>query len=132
MGKFKNDLTFGEAHQDKIFTTLNMNNSVAEVKTERFSSWSRNDNLCIEVECSDKPSGLYHPDNKNVKWWIHSLCSPDTDDEYNVTFIFPIERVKNLVEKKFPNARKVKGGDGYKSTLVLLPLAELITQKNLT
>ena len=62
-----------------------------------------------------------------VLFWVCSwlVC-------YNVTFIFPIERVKNLVEKKFPNARKVKGGDGYKSTLVLLPLAELITQKNLT
>ena len=128
MNNFKPDLTFGEYHQDKIYSILNMSKSSAEVKTERYNTWSRRDNLCIEVECSGKPSGIYHPDNKNVKWWIQNFCSPD-DKNYYGTFIFPIERIKKLAEKY--KDKYVMVGDYKSSKLILIPIAEAFTTKNL-
>ena len=73
---FKSDLEFGQKHEDKIFSLLKMDKKNAEIKTEKFESWTRNGNMCIEVSCYGKPSGIFHPSHKqnNTKLWIHNFC----------------------------------------------------------
>jgi len=126
---FKPDLAFGESHEQKIFKILNMDKSTVEVKTEKFESWTRNGNMCIEVECYGKPSGVYHPAHKKnkVKYWIHNLCDKGNKN-YLGSLLLPIKNVEKLAEKY--KKKYVMGGDNRASKLILVPLSELFSEKN--
>ena len=126
---FKSDLEFGQKHEDKIFSLLKMHKKNAEVKTEKFESWTRNGNMCIEVSCYGKPSGIFHPSHKqnNTKLWIHNFCEEGNED-YTGSIIFKFDYVKNLAEN-YKN-KSVMGGDNNMAKLVLVPINEIFDRKN--
>ena len=119
---FKPDLAFGESHEQKIFKILNMDKSTVEVKTEKFESWTRNGNMCIEVECYGKPSGIMATE---ADYWVHILADGDKDF---VRMSFDTSTIKKLTKKYMKNIRS--GGDGNKSRFVLVPLSELFLKRN--
>jgi len=126
---FKSDLEFGQKHEDKIFSLLKMDKKNAEIKTEKFESWTRNGNMCIEVSCYGKPSGIFHPSHKqnNTKLWIHNFCEEGNED-YTGSIIFKFDYVKNLAEN-YKN-KSVMGGDNHMAKLVLVPINEIFDRKN--
>tara|TARA_Y100000310_G_scaffold169646_1_gene169872 strand:+ start:1401 stop:1814 length:414 start_codon:yes stop_codon:yes gene_type:complete len=126
---FKSDLEFGQKHEDKIFSLLKMHKKNAEIKTEKFESWTRNGNMCIEVSCYGKPSGIFHPSHKknNTKLWIHNFCEEGNED-YTGSIIFKFDYVKNLAEN-YKN-KSVMGGDNNMAKLVLVPIKEIFDRKN--
>ena len=126
---FKSDLEFGQKHEDKIFSLLKMHKKNAEIKTEKFESWTRNGNMCIEVSCYGKPSGIFHPSHKqnNTKLWIHNFCEEGNED-YIGSVVFKFDYVKNLAEN-YKN-KSVMGGDNYMAKLVLVPIKEIFDRKN--
>lgn len=126
---FKSDLEFGQKHEDKIFSLLKMHKKNAEIKTEKFESWTRNGNMCIEVSCYGKPSGIFHPSHKqnNTKLWIHNFCEEGNED-YTGSIIFKFDYVKNLAEN-YKN-KSVMGGDNNMAKLVLVPINEIFDRKN--
>ena len=126
---FKSDLEFGQKHEDKIFSLLKMHKKNAEIKTEKFESWTRNGNMCIEVSCYGKPSGIFHPSHKqnNTKLWIHNFCEEGNED-YIGSVVFKFDYVKNLAEN-YKN-KSVMGGDNNMAKLVLVPINEIFDRKN--
>ena len=126
---FKSDLEFGQKHEDKIFSLLKMHKKNAEIKTEKFESWTRNGNMCIEVSCYGKPSGIFHPSHKknNTKLWIHNFCEEGNED-YIGSMVFKFDYVKNLAEN-YKN-KSVMGGDNNMAKLVLVPINEIFDRKN--
>ena len=126
---FKSDLEFGQKHEDNIFSLLKMHKKNAEVKTEKFESWTRNGNMCIEVSCYGKPSGIFHPSHKknNTKLWIHNFCEEGNED-YIGSVVFKFDYVKNLAEN-YKN-KSVMGGDNNMAKLVLVPIKEIFDRKN--
>ena len=126
---FKSDLEFGQKHEDKIFSLLKMHKKNAEIKTEKFESWTRNGNMCIEVSCYGKPSGIFHPSHKKnkTKLWIHNFCEEGNED-YTGSIIFKFDYVKNLAEN-YKN-KSVMGGDNNMAKLVLVPINEIFDRKN--
>ena len=126
---FKSDLEFGQKHEDKIFSLLKMHKKNAEIKTEKFESWTRNGNMCIEVSCYGKPSGIFHPSHKqnNTKLWIHNFCEEGNED-YIGSMVFKFDYVKNLAEN-YKN-KSVMGGDNNMAKLVLVPIKEIFDRKN--
>ena len=126
---FKSDLEFGQKHEDKIFSLLKMHKKNAEIKTEKFESWTRNGNMCIEVSCYGKPSGIFHPSHKqnNTKLWIHNFCEEGNED-YIGSVVFKFDYVKNLAEN-YKN-KSVMGGDNHMAKLVLVPINEIFDRKN--
>ena len=126
---FKSDLEFGQKHEDKIFSLLKMHKKNAEIKTEKFESWTRNGNMCIEVSCYGKPSGIFHPSHKqnNTKLWIHNFCEEGNED-YIGSVVFKFDYVKNLAEN-YKN-KSVMGGDNHMAKLVLVPIKEIFDRKN--
>ena len=126
---FKSDLEFGQKHEDKIFSLLKMHKKNAEIKTEKFESWTRNGNMCIEVSCYGKPSGIFHPSHKqnNTKLWIHNFCEEGNED-YIGSVVFKFDYVKNLAEN-YKN-KSVMGGDNNMAKLVLVPIKEIFDRKN--
>ena len=126
---FKSDLEFGQKHEDKIFSLLKMHKKNAEIKTEKFESWTRNGNMCIEVSCYGKPSGIFHPLHKknNTKLWIHNFCEEGNED-YTGSIIFKFDYVKNLAEN-YKN-KSAMGGDNNMAKLVLVPIKEIFDRKN--
>ena len=126
---FKSDLEVGQKHEDKIFSLLKMDKKNAEIKTEKFESWTRNGNMCIEVSCYGKPSGIFHPSHKqnNTKLWIHNFCEEGNED-YIGSVVFKFDYVKNLAEN-YKN-KSVMGGDNHMAKLVLVPINEIFDRKN--
>ena len=78
-----------------------------EVKSDRLAS--KTNNMAIEYECNNKPSGI---STTEADYWIYFIIHEDKEEVYKI----PIEKLKKLVL----NCRKVSGGDGFRSKLYLL------------
>ena len=118
------DLSFGEYHENLVYSTLNMDNTKAEVKAERYDTWTKYNNICIEVECYGKPSGVFHPShelNKTEKW-IHCLCEKG-DKSHRVIHIFDYNHFKNYIKNY--KGKYVYGGDNRASKLILIPIQKM-------
>lgn len=97
-GKFKDyDLTI---IKDNIRTTI-------EVKSDRQASITNN--LCIECECSNKPSGI---SATKADFWIYFIVFPTYDECYKI----PTNELKELVK----GTKKVIGGDNRLTKVYLL------------
>lgn len=94
-------------------------NGKIELKTENWQ-WERTQNICIEFEMDQKPSGIA---TTEAEVWIHQL---KRGDETLVWLMFPVERLKRLFElAKKQNRVCYKAGDGGRFSVALIPLREL-------
>ena len=119
--KFDKDLKYGQERGNRIVSILDKDKTKLEVKTER-DWWQKSGNMCIEVECYGKPSGIMATE---ADYWVHILADGDKDF---VRMIFDTSTIKKLTKKYMKNIRS--GGDGNKSRFVLVPLSELFLKRN--
>ena len=118
---FSHDLEFGNMGERTIARILELDYAKAEVKTERGDydndkSWVNTGNAAIEIECSDKPSGLKHT---KADYWIHNFA---INGIVMNTFIAPVPVLKKLILAIPPRERPVvPGGDNNNARNVLVP-----------
>jgi hypothetical protein len=91
-----------------------------ELKTETWQ-WEQTGNICIEYKFNGEPSGIAAT---QADYWVHELRR---DGETLCYLMFPIERMKK-VARHFHDigSKRAKSGDGGKSEVVLIPLAEVL------
>ena len=121
--KFDIDLKYGQEREKKLASILDKDKNKIEVKTER-DWWFKTGNIAIEVECNGKPSGIMATE---ADYWVHILAEGDKD---YCRMIFDTKTIKRLADKYKDNVKK--GGDGWRSRFVLIPLSEIFQQKNLS
>lgn len=133
MNKFKNDLLQGQIYEKKCLDYLDYDTveyppagkfkdydltiikkvegkdirTTIEVKSDRQASSTNN--LCIEYECNNKPSGLT---STKADIWIYFIVFKDYDECYKI----PTDELKELVK----GTKKVIGGDSNLSKMYLL------------
>jgi len=78
-----------------------------EVKSDRQASTTNN--LCIECESNNKPSGI---SSTKADFWVYFIVFPNYDECYKI----PTNELKNLVK----NSTIFKGGDRGLSRMYLL------------
>jgi hypothetical protein len=91
-----------------------------EVKSERWL-WEQTGNICIEYANDGKGSGIT---TTEANAWVHALCDPD--GEPRLYLLIPIERLRKLVTEARLAGRVRDGGDGNKSKLALIRIADLL------
>jgi|TARA_R110002072_G_scaffold162732_4_gene314902 hypothetical protein len=116
---FDIDLKFGKMGEEftsKVFE----GDTKVEVKTER-DIWKTTGNICIEIRCNGKPSGLSTTESST---WIHLLAH---NGHIEGGFIFKVDNLKEKLRKlqKEGGLKMVMGGDNNASQMVLLPIKEL-------
>jgi hypothetical protein len=86
-----------------------------EVKSDRRAYLTGN--VAIEISCSNKPSGI---NTTEANFYAYFIVPPaDTPNLY----LIPTDCLKELIiDKKY---RRVKGGDGWRSEMVLVPINDL-------
>jgi len=111
-GKFK--------EYDFIITKNNINYNI-EVKSDRLAS--KTNNLVIEYECNNKPSGITAT---TADFWIYFIVFKDKNECYKI----PTKELKEIVK----NCKSVVGGDNNLAKMYLLNKKEcskyLINPKN--
>ena len=90
--KFDKDLKYGQERENRIVSILDKDKTKLEVKTER-DWWQKSGNMCIEVECYGKPSGIMATE---ADYWVHILADGDKDF---VRMIFDTSTIKKLTKK---------------------------------
>lgn len=121
--KFDLDLAYGQDREQRVASIFDTDKFKVEVKTER-DWWYRSGNIAIEIESYGKPSGISVTESN---YWVHILANGDKD---YCRLIFDTDTIRHLA-KKYSHATKMVG-DGRKSKVVLIPLAELFNKSNLT
>lgn len=90
-----------------------------ECKVDRkaMTTW----NVFIEIECNWKPSWIYKYD------WVNVL----TYSFGNIVYIINIKLLKQLIETRNSEFKKIKCWDGWRSVGYLIPISEIrkITHK---
>ena len=81
-----------------------------EIKSDRKAHATNN--ICIEYECSQKPSGI---SVTTADFYIYFIIQPD--DSHHV-YKIPVSYIKQLVEDK-KYSKDVKGGDGWRAAMYL-------------
>lgn len=120
MKGFDVDLQFGK-HFEEMIDDIFKGVHTSEIKTER-DQWVGYGNMVVETAHRDKPSGLTRTESD---LWIHNFAYKG---ELVFSIMTPVERLKQVVALMAEDkvSRKTKGGDGWKSELHLLPLAQLL------
>jgi hypothetical protein len=121
--KFDLDLKYGQEREKRLASILDKDKTKIEVKTER-DWWFKTGNIAIEIECNGKPSGVMATTSD---YWCHILA--DGKKDY-CRMIFDTSTIKRLAKKYIKTTKN--GGDGWRSKFVLIPLAEIFMQKNLS
>lgn len=91
-----------------------------ECKFDRMSM--RTGNIAVEFEYNKKPSGIA---KSLAKYWVIGYWSK-SEENWNTAFIIKEDLLKACDGKK-----TVKGGDGWKSKMYLLPVEELEQIENI-
>lgn len=128
MSNFSNDLKMGQKWEkecEKYFDNIQypppgkfspydfISNDVKyEVKADRMSF--KSGNICIEIECSNKPSGIM---TSEADYYIYFSIGPN--DDYQM-YKIPI----NILKESIKGKRTIMGGDFKRSKLVLIKLLE--------
>ena len=91
-----------------------------EVKTER-DKWYDTGNMAIEIKCNGRKSGLAVT---KADWWFHIFSK---DGQVKGMLCLPVRELKNICNgmQRSNRLRKVMGGDGDRSELLLLPIKEV-------
>ena len=116
---FDLDLAYGEVYEEGLKVLLTSKGKV-EVKTER-GKWYESGNMAIEIMCGGKKSGL---SVTKSDWWFHIFVK---DGKVKGMLSFPVSELKSICRGMIRNgkSRKVMGGDGNKSEMLLLPIKEV-------
>ena len=116
---FDLDLQYGQIYEEGLKVLLESKGKV-EVKTER-DKWYDTGNMAIEVKCNGKKSGLAVT---KADWWFHIFAK---DGQVKGMLCLPVRELKNICNGMQRNnkLRKVMGGDGDRSELLLLPIKEV-------
>mgnify|MGYP003657927882 FL=1 len=116
---FDLDLSYGEIYEDGLKVLLKSKGKI-EVKTER-GKWFETGNMAIEVSCGGKKSGL---SVTKSDWWFHIFA---INGKVQGMLCFPVGELKKICKGMIKNgkSRKVMGGDGNKSEMLLLPIKEV-------
>ncbi len=139
--KFQSDLKFGQIYEKELikimgFQTYKHETSKAikeydtivkynaqtsiefetkyEIKADRLSYKTRND--CIEITNCGRPSGIT---STKSDYWGYFVIKPDGYDLY----LIPTEELKEMINPKI--YKVIRGGDGKKSELILIPICDL-------
>ena len=85
-----------------------------EVKSDRMAC--RTGNVAIEISCSGRPSGISSTEANYYAYFIvYPTMSP-------TLYLIPTDALKELIiDNKY---RRVMGGDGGRSEMVLVPIAD--------
>jgi hypothetical protein len=124
MNKFYDiDLPFGEIYEKKLKEIFG--NKKLEVKTER-DIWKQTGNICIEIECRGKPSGIK---TTQSDFWVQIY---QENGEISMVLIFRTDVLKKKIDYflKNKNCGLVYGGDNKESLLVLISLKDILTRGN--
>ena len=123
MAKQKNsdfdlDLAYGEIYEEGLKVLLKSKGRI-EVKTER-EKWYDTGNMAVEIGLDGKKSGL---SITRADWWFHIFAK---EGKVKGMLCFPVGELKNICNGMIRSgkARKVMGGDGKKSEMLLLPIDE--------
>jgi hypothetical protein len=126
---FNNDLKFGQKYEKlsleyfeykkvdfpkgkfKPYDFILDDNIKVEVKSDRLGY--KTGNIAIEYYCGDKESGIT---STEANYWMYFIIYPDKVDCYK----FPISDLRELIK----DCRKVRGGDGWRSHMRLLPISK--------
>ena len=79
-----------------------------EVKADRLAH--KTGNVVIEYQCNGKPSGI---ESTRADFWLYFI------DKTNEVYRFRPTEIKEFICKL--NPRSVKGGDGYRSRMYIVP-----------
>ena len=120
--KFDKDLKYGERFQNQIHNVLI--NSKLEMKCER-DRWMQTGNVFIEYECNGKPSGVCKKSTES-DFWIHGLDLGG--NHIHCAILFKVSRLQKIVAK-YKDTHTRKGGDGYRSLGVVLPISKLFEKE---
>ena len=139
--KFQSDLKFGQIYEKEfikimgfqtykhetskaikeydIIVKYNAQTSIEfetkyEIKADRLSY--KTGNVCIEIANCGRPSGIT---STKSDYWGYFVIQPDGYDLY----LIPTEELKQMVNPK--NYKVIRGGDGKKSELILIPIRHL-------
>lgn len=82
-----------------------------EIKADKMAS--KTGNIAIEISCSGKASGI---NSTSSQKWGHFVINNDKFDLY----LLDVSKLKEMIEVN--NFRIVRGGDNYKTELVLIPI----------
>ena len=134
--KFQSDLKFGQIYEKEFIKIMgfqtykhetnkaikeydiivkhNTNETKYEIKADRLSY--KTGNVCIEIANSGRPSGIT---STKSDYWGYFVIKPDGYDLY----IIPTEELKEMINPK--KYKVLRGGDGKKSELILIPISHL-------
>ncbi len=121
--KFDLDLAYGQDREKRVAAIFDADKFKVEVKTER-DWWYKTGNIAIEVESYGKPSGISVTE---ADYWVHILADGKKDF---CRLIFDTDTIRHLAKNYNHTMKNV--GDGKRSKVVLIPLAELFHKSNLT
>ena len=121
--KFDLDLAYGQDREKRVAAIFDTDKFKVEVKTER-DWWYKTGNIAIEVESYGKPSGISVTE---ADYWVHILA--DGQKDY-CRLIFDTDTIRTLTKNYYHTLKNV--GDGKRSKVVLIPLAEIFHKSNLT
>ena len=116
---FDLDLQYGQIYEEGLKVLLESKGKI-EVKTER-DKWYDTGNMAIEIKCNGRKSGLAVT---KADWWFHIFAK---DGQVKGMLCLPVSELKNICRgfKRNNKLRKVMGGDGDRSELLLLPIKEV-------
>ena len=120
MKGFDVDLQFGK-HFEELIDDIFKGVHKSEVKTER-DKWITYGNIVIETASNGKPSGL---NRTEADLWIHNFAYKG---ELIFSLMLPVDRLKRVEVAMVEggDARKTKGGDGWRSSLSLLKMDKIL------
>lgn len=107
-------LEFGEEGEQKVREML-ANENLLEVK--RDAKVGETGNIAVEVMCNDALSGVAAT---KAPWFVFMLDGKGYDAE--VVVFVRTKRLLQLIEGR----RIIRGGDGNRAEMVLLPVSELV------
>ena len=114
--KFDIDLAKG-IEMEETFKKY-MEGDKVEVKSERHI-WETTGNHFVEYECRGKPSGIAVTESD---YWVLMLVK---DDKPVMTYVVPMDVMKELTRTYFHKEKITKGGDDNLSMGVLVPIKEI-------
>ena len=98
-----------------LIMTYGDNSVKWEVKADRLAF--KTGNVAIEIACNGVPSGIT---STEADFYAYFIVQPFNDP---TLYIIPTDKLKDLTAN--PEYRRVKGGDGWRSAMVLIPLIDI-------
>jgi len=126
LSKWDIDLRFGQKGENWLSSTLGAN--AVEVKTERDygkpSQWTKTGNIAIEYGRDDSTdTGIRVTEASH---WVHIRSREIAGQTvYCGAYIWAVQDLENFIYDNWKKYRHVKGGDGNRTSMILLPLSDL-------